>query len=105
VLHSPGGEGPKIPERAWAEGAAMTGTDVVTFRRERPGMSAFVLKDGAVYHTYSTYARGLDGLWGAANDFVIPRLPTHLHRSFRNDDDFRKRQREIAECTNNQNAT
>ena len=30
-----------------------------------PGMSAFVLDDGAVYHTYSTYARGLDGLWGA----------------------------------------
>jgi predicted dithiol-disulfide oxidoreductase (DUF899 family) len=31
---------------------------------ERPGMSAFVLEDGVVYHTYSTYARGLDGLWG-----------------------------------------
>jgi predicted dithiol-disulfide oxidoreductase (DUF899 family) len=31
---------------------------------ERPGMSAFVLQDGVVYHTYSTYARGLDGLWG-----------------------------------------
>jgi predicted dithiol-disulfide oxidoreductase (DUF899 family) len=28
-------------------------------------MSAFVLEDGAVYHTYSTYGRGLDGLWGA----------------------------------------
>ena len=27
-------------------------------------MSAFVLEDGSVYHTYSTYARGLDGLWG-----------------------------------------
>jgi predicted dithiol-disulfide oxidoreductase (DUF899 family) len=23
-----------------------------------------VLEDGLVYHTYSTYARGLDGLWG-----------------------------------------
>ena len=32
--------------------------------RDRPGMSAFVLEDGVVYHTYSTYARGLDGLWG-----------------------------------------
>jgi predicted dithiol-disulfide oxidoreductase (DUF899 family) len=31
---------------------------------ERPGMSAFVLEDGAVYHTYSSYARGVDGLWG-----------------------------------------
>ncbi len=44
--------------------AAMTGTDVATYLRERPGMSAFVLEDGIVYHTYSTYARGLDGLWG-----------------------------------------
>ena len=35
-----------------------------TYTRERPGMSAFVLEDGVVYHTYSTYARGLDGLWG-----------------------------------------
>lgn len=46
------------------KGAAMTGTDVSTYVRERPGMSAFALDEGAVYHTYSTYARGLDGLWG-----------------------------------------
>jgi predicted dithiol-disulfide oxidoreductase (DUF899 family) len=44
--------------------AATTGTDVPTYIRERPGMSAFVIEDGAIYHTYSTYARGLDGLWG-----------------------------------------
>jgi predicted dithiol-disulfide oxidoreductase (DUF899 family) len=44
--------------------AAMCGTDTATYARERPGMSAFVLEDGVVYHTYSTYARGLDGLWG-----------------------------------------
>jgi predicted dithiol-disulfide oxidoreductase (DUF899 family) len=44
--------------------AAMAGTDAATFTRERPGMSAFALEDGAIYHTYSTYARGLDGLWG-----------------------------------------
>ena len=31
--------------------AAMTGTDLATYTRERPGMSAFVLEDGAVYHT------------------------------------------------------
>jgi len=48
-----------------AKGAAMTGTDVATYARERPGMSAFVLEHGVVYHTYSAYARGLDGLWGA----------------------------------------
>ncbi len=60
-------------EKAWqlhnadapvAKMAAMTGTDAATYTRERPGMSAFVLEDGVVYHTYSTYARGLDGLWG-----------------------------------------
>jgi predicted dithiol-disulfide oxidoreductase (DUF899 family) len=47
-----------------ADNAAMTGTDVATYTRERPGMSAFALEDGVVYHVYSTYARGLDGLWG-----------------------------------------
>ena len=44
--------------------AASAGTDAATFMRERPGLSAFALEDGVVYHTYSTYARGLDGLWG-----------------------------------------
>ncbi|HEU4665591.1 MAG TPA: DUF899 domain-containing protein [Dokdonella sp.] len=48
-----------------AQIAAMTGTDVATYTRDRPGMSAFVLEDGVVYHAYSTYSRGLDGLWGA----------------------------------------
>ena len=47
-----------------AENAAVTGTDVATYTRERPGMSAFALKDGKAYHTYSAYARGLDALWG-----------------------------------------
>jgi predicted dithiol-disulfide oxidoreductase (DUF899 family) len=44
--------------------AAMTGTDAATYTRERPGVSAFVLENGVVYHTYSAYARGLDGVWG-----------------------------------------
>ncbi|HEY1944556.1 MAG TPA: DUF899 domain-containing protein [Roseiarcus sp.] len=47
-----------------AEFAATCGTDAPTYARDRPGMSAFALEDGAVYHAYSTYARGLDGLWG-----------------------------------------
>jgi predicted dithiol-disulfide oxidoreductase (DUF899 family) len=47
------------------EFAAICGTDAATYVRDRPGMSAFVLEDGTIYHTYSTYARGLDGLWGA----------------------------------------
>ena len=55
---SRGSEGPV------AEIAAMTGTDVATYTRDRPGLSAFALEDGVVYHTYSAYSRGVDGLWG-----------------------------------------
>jgi predicted dithiol-disulfide oxidoreductase (DUF899 family) len=47
-----------------AEWAATTGTDWPTYARERPGISAFALENGIVYHTYSAYARGLDALWG-----------------------------------------
>jgi predicted dithiol-disulfide oxidoreductase (DUF899 family) len=54
-----GGEGPV------AESAAMSGTDMATYTRDRPGMSAFVREDGAIYHTYSTFSRGLDVLWGS----------------------------------------
>ena len=65
---SPGGLRPEMSPRATPDGAikgaAMTGADLRTYARERPGMSAFGLDDGIVYHTYSTYARGLDGLWG-----------------------------------------
>jgi predicted dithiol-disulfide oxidoreductase (DUF899 family) len=43
--------------------AATTGTDWATYSREAPGMSAFALQNGSVYHTYSAYARGLDVLW------------------------------------------
>jgi len=46
-----------------AEFAAMTGVDWATYTREEPGMSAFALEDGLVYHTYSAYQRGLDTLW------------------------------------------
>ena len=43
--------------------AAMTGTDVAGYVRQRPGVSAFALQDGVVHHTYSAYARGLDATW------------------------------------------
>jgi len=46
-----------------AEFAATCGTNAATYIRERPGVSAFVREGDAVYHTYSAYARGLDGLW------------------------------------------
>lgn len=67
-LPSRSSQRPEIPSRTTPDGpsmgAAMSGTDVATYARERPGMSAFVHEDGVVYHTYSTFARGLDGLWG-----------------------------------------
>ena len=53
-----GGSGPV------AEFAAMSGTDPATYVRERPGVSAFMLEDGTVYHTYSAYSRGVDAVWG-----------------------------------------
>jgi predicted dithiol-disulfide oxidoreductase (DUF899 family) len=57
-----------IPSRSTPDGpgvfAAMTGTDVATYTRDRPGLSAFVLEDGVVHHTYSAYSRGVDSLWG-----------------------------------------
>jgi len=55
----------KQPPAPVVQFATMCGTDAPTYVRDRPGMSTFVLEDGVIYHTYSTYARGLDGLWGA----------------------------------------
>jgi predicted dithiol-disulfide oxidoreductase (DUF899 family) len=58
------GVGDLGPDSAVAQLSATAGVDVSTFLREAPGMSAFAMQDGVVHHTYSTYARGLDGLWG-----------------------------------------
>lgn len=44
--------------------AEMTGTTPAAYSLDRPGLSTFALQDGEVFHTYSAYARGLDGLWG-----------------------------------------
>jgi predicted dithiol-disulfide oxidoreductase (DUF899 family) len=52
-----------VPEPV-ARFAASCGTDAPTWTRDRAGMSAFVLEGGVIYHTYSAYARGLDGVWG-----------------------------------------
>ena len=53
----------QIPEPV-ARMAASCGTDAAAYTRDRPGLSAFMREDDVVYHTYSTYARGLDALWG-----------------------------------------
>ena len=43
---------------------ASVGTDWPTYRKEGPGLSAFALEDGVIYHTYSAYERGVDAIWG-----------------------------------------
>jgi predicted dithiol-disulfide oxidoreductase (DUF899 family) len=57
---------PKSPQTPGAASlcANNSGVDMPTFLRERPGLSTFVLQDGAVYHTYSAYGRGVDAIWG-----------------------------------------
>ena len=75
-----------------AEFAAGAGTDWATFTREAPGMSAFALEDGVVYHTYSAYARGLDGLWGMYQ--WLDRAPLGRNETgiwFRRHDEYEKR--------------
>jgi len=73
--------------------ATMTGTDPATYTRERPGMSAFALEDGVVYHTYSAYARGLDALWGMYQ--WLDRTPKGRNEAdglwFRRHDEYGKR--------------
>ena len=54
----------KEPPEVARQIAKGCGVDAPTFLRDRPGMSTFAMEDGVIYHTYSTYARGLDGLWG-----------------------------------------
>jgi predicted dithiol-disulfide oxidoreductase (DUF899 family) len=72
--------------------AASTGTDVATYVRERPGMSAFALEDGVVYHTYSAFARGVDALWGMYQ--WLDRAPKGRNETgiwFRRRDEYGKR--------------
>jgi predicted dithiol-disulfide oxidoreductase (DUF899 family) len=72
--------------------ADMTGTDAPTYLRERPGLSAFVLENGVVYHTYSTFARGLDALWGMYP--WLDRAPKGRNETglpFRRHDEYRNR--------------
>ncbi len=77
-----------------AEFAAGAGTDWATFAREQPGMSAFALEEGVVYHTYSAYARGVDGLWGMYQ--WLDRAPLGRNETgsgiwFRRHDEYEKR--------------
>jgi predicted dithiol-disulfide oxidoreductase (DUF899 family) len=72
--------------------ATTTGTDVGTYIRERPGISAFVLEDGVVYHTYSAYSRGVDAVWGMYQ--WLDRAPLGRNENgvwWRRNDEYRKR--------------
>jgi predicted dithiol-disulfide oxidoreductase (DUF899 family) len=70
-----------------------TGTDVVGYLTEGPGFDAFVVDDGAVYHTYSTTARGLEFLMGyygildrapkGRDEGDSPQLWIHRHDEYR----------------------
>ena len=44
--------------------AASCGTDPAGYLTEGPGLSAFALSGGTVYHTYSAYQRGLEVMLG-----------------------------------------
>ena len=88
-----------VPEGAdsgpLADWAGESGTDWATYAEERPGMSTFVLEDGVVYHAYSAYARGLDGLWGlyqwldrAPRGRNEPRTPDGPLNWFRRHDEY-----------------
>jgi predicted dithiol-disulfide oxidoreductase (DUF899 family) len=82
-----------IPEMV-AQFAATCGTDGPAYQRERPGMSAFALEDGVVYHVYSAYARGLDGLWGMYQ--WLDRAPKGRNETgawFRRHDEYEKARR------------
>jgi predicted dithiol-disulfide oxidoreductase (DUF899 family) len=74
-----------------AQAAAMTGTDTATYTRQAPGMSAFALEESVVYHTYSAYARGMDGLWSMYQ--WLDRAPKGRNESgiwFRRHDEYQR---------------
>jgi predicted dithiol-disulfide oxidoreductase (DUF899 family) len=56
--------GVAFTEEEQTGGAEYNFTHVDTIQPQREGMSAFALDDGVVYHTYSTYARGVETLMG-----------------------------------------
>jgi predicted dithiol-disulfide oxidoreductase (DUF899 family) len=70
------GEMPPVVE----EMAKRSGTDVLGYVSETPGLSAYTLSDGVVYRTYVTTARGLEPTMGYY--FLLDRTPAG-----RNEDD------------------
>ena len=56
--------GAAFTEEEQRGGADYNFTHVDRVEPQREGMSAFVIQDGVVHHTYSTYARGVEQLMG-----------------------------------------
>jgi len=56
--------GAAFTEEQQRNGADYNFTHLDQVPPQREGMSAFVLRDGLVYHTYSTYGRGVEQLMG-----------------------------------------
>jgi predicted dithiol-disulfide oxidoreductase (DUF899 family) len=82
-----------------AQLAAACGTDAPVYARDRPGVSAFVLEDGVVHHTYSSYARGVDGLWGMYQ--WLDRAPKGRNEQgiwWRRHDEYGAVQSDVAAC-------
>ena len=57
--------GVSFTEQMRADGAEYNYREGADWGEEAPGLSAFARHGGQVYHTYSTYSRGLDPLNGA----------------------------------------
>src|SRR4051794_24617256 len=59
--------------RGWNFGTPKHADEINILEDEIHGMSAFVLEDGVVYHSYSTYDRGTDVLNGTLQ--LLDRVP------------------------------
>jgi predicted dithiol-disulfide oxidoreductase (DUF899 family) len=89
-----------------ADNAIVTGTDVATYTRERPGMSAFAIEGGVVYHTYSAFARGLDALWGMYQ--WLDRAPKGRNETgvwWRRHDEYEARPQSARSCCEGESTT
>ena len=61
------------------QNARMCGTDPAGYMAEGPGVSVYALSNGAVYRTYMSTARGLEG--AMAYYFLLDRTPKGRHES------------------------
>jgi predicted dithiol-disulfide oxidoreductase (DUF899 family) len=87
-LHERMGPMLEEPPPVMSQLATETGTDVAGFLSEGPGLSAFAMDGGNVYHTYSTYARGLEAVMGYYP--ILDRVPKGRDEAGRSDLQIRR---------------